>query len=184
MSGRSRNVLDKLAYLIVQYDEREKEIAKANASDYLQTVYYKQEFREATKDFEKEIRSLIQEHITFLQAKDPFGRVQTHDQKQLTEKKIQIFKDLLVHLNTSTKETFRSKLEASLNQLKNNALIDRPRWPTLTFANIYQLLRKASQSFFPQTTDNTKKIGATDSVATRGRKKAEQEPGSPNTKRH
>lgn len=148
MAGRSRTVLNKMEHLLNGFEISAHDIMKKNASNYSQSEYYHAEYKNMVKDFEKKIKTILQDHITFLLAKDPFDRVQTNDQRLISEKKIELFTKLLTDLAPLSKEEFCEKLKSSLNRLQKDTIIDRPRWPTLNFKNFYRLFQRATQPLY------------------------------------
>ena len=89
------------------------------------------------KKLKKEVLEAIAEHLMYLNKPDPFGRQPLGAYKH----KKQLFSDLYEYLNEYnwdlSQTRFDEVLDEELKQLLKNPVIDSPRWPPLSFQNVF-----------------------------------------------
>ncbi len=93
------------------------------------------------KKFQKEVLEAIAEHLTYLYKPDPFGR----ESLPAYQSKKQLFSYLYEYLNEydwdpisgQSQKSFDEVLAEKVEELLENPVIDTPRWPPLSFQNVF-----------------------------------------------
>lgn len=135
--GQTRNFLGDLQGIMTQHRQIKRELITKYCKNPNLEKYYRNQIEVFDQKYEKQFREMIQSHIDYLEAKDPYGRTPLWG----AEVKKQLFIKLRQDLEPLQGEAFIRKLSRSVTDLQQNELIDQPRWPNLKLDNMFHLFK-------------------------------------------
>ena len=99
--------------------------------------FYRHQIDAFDQKFENTLRSMISDHIHYLEEKDPYGRQPLWG----AEVKKHLFVQLRQDLESRQGLGFIQALSNKIENLLTNPVIDQPRWPKLKLDNMYYLFK-------------------------------------------
>lgn len=135
--GQTRNFLNHVEALIsVHRIEKNALIKKFGENPDLE-LFYKNQVAAFEQKFEKELRKMLNDHIHYLEEKDPYGREPLWG----AEAKKALFVEVVQNLESRHGQGFIQALSNETATLLANEVIDQPRWPQLKLDNIYHFFK-------------------------------------------
>jgi len=135
--GKTREFLSALEGMISEHRHTKQALLKKYCNNPQAEKYYRNQIEVLDQKYEKKFRSMLNEHIVYLEASDPYGRAPLWG----AEAK----KNLFIHLRQSLEKPkgaeFIEKLAKSIITLQQNDIIDQPRWPSLKLDNMFYFFK-------------------------------------------
>ncbi|PJD93203.1 MAG: hypothetical protein CK424_03170 [Legionella sp.] len=135
--GKTRDFLDYLERLTEVHHMEEERIKKEATYNPNEKLVYQHKVAALAQKYEKNIKELIKNHITYLGAKDPYGRKPLFG----AEAKKILFTDLYSDVVSLQGHAFMAELAKQINTLKSNSIIDAPRWPSLHANHVFHFFK-------------------------------------------
>lgn len=135
--GYTRDFLNKVngliaAHRIGQNDLVSKYCANPNLEDY-----YRHQIVAFDQKLESTLRKMVDDHIHYLEAKDPYGRQPLNG----AIAKKNLFVEMRSKLKSVEGNNYIKALATETEKLLANPLIDQPRWPKLNLDTMYHFFK-------------------------------------------
>ena len=125
--GKTRGLLDTLNEMIFKHDHVKHTLIQKYCSNPHLEKYYRNQIEVVDQKYEKQFKEIIESHIKYLEADDPYGRAPLWG----AEAKLNLFVKLRQNLEPEHGEAFIRKLSLAITNLQQNNIIDQPRWPSI-----------------------------------------------------
>lgn len=137
--GKTRDLLDQINNLIQEHDIGKRFLIKKYCDNPDLEKFYRNQIEVYDQKYEKQLREMLDEHIDYLEEKDPYGRQPLWG----AEAKKQLFLNARQKLAPEhcTGEMYIRKLAKMTSDLLVNDIIDKPRWPGLELDNVFHFFK-------------------------------------------
>lgn len=135
--GKTREFLSSLQSMINEHYQTKRELIKKYCANPHAEKYYRNQIVVLDQKYEKKCRQMLDAHIVYLEASDPYGRAPLWG----AEAKKNLFVHLRQSLEKSEGAVFIDKLTTAITALQQNPIIDQPRWPNLKLDNMFYFFK-------------------------------------------
>lgn len=137
--GKTRNLLEQINSIIDVHDIEKRSLIQKYCENPDLEKFYRNQIDVFDQKYEKTLRDMIDNHISYLEEKDPYGRQPLWG----AEAKKQLFLNVRQTLSADKYqgERYIRKLAKLSAQLTLNDIIDKPRWPSLQLDNVFHFFK-------------------------------------------
>ena len=135
--GQTRTFLNTINASISVHNIEKSVLIKKFCENPNLEKFYRHQIDAFDQKFEKTLRSMINDHIHYLEEKDPYGRQPLWG----AEVKKELFVKVRQELESCHGLGFIQALSNKIENLLTNPVIDQPRWPQLKLDNLYYLFK-------------------------------------------
>lgn len=142
--GKTRDILNSINHLIDEHDIGKRFLIKKYCDNPNLEKFYRNQIEAYDQKYEKQLRDLFDDHIEYLEEKDPYGRQPLWG----AEAKKQLFLNARQKLDPEhcEGEMYIRKLAKLTAELLHNDIIDKPRWPSLQLDNVFHFFKSMFSS--------------------------------------